>query len=345
MKVCIVGGNGNIGFYVAKHLLDLGHEVTCFNRGLTGSVPEGAEQIIGDRENTKDFEETIQSRRFEAGIDMTCYHEKHAASSIRAFRGVQHFINCSSIAVYGRQLDALPTDENADLKPKADLFYADYAAGKAAADKVFMQAYQETSFPVTLLLPSLSYGPKLGLVRQTGIDYSWIDRIKQGRPMVVADNGQSLHQFMHVDDMGKAFAMMLGRTEYAGEAFNISAAKPITWDVYHSTVMDVVGNHVDQIGIPAKKLEKLYVQNEIPITNLFWSDSYFSIKKFSQAIPEFNQKISLKGGVTSMLEILERESRLLSCPDQTWEDTLIQAQGNSSIYNKPKKSGLFRFWK
>ncbi|MGH7213172.1 MAG: hypothetical protein ACREIT_00090 [Tepidisphaeraceae bacterium] len=42
MRICIVGGTGNISISIVRRLLELGHDVTCFNRGKSPGLPDGA---------------------------------------------------------------------------------------------------------------------------------------------------------------------------------------------------------------------------------------------------------------------------------------------------------------
>ena len=53
MKICVIGGTGNISRSIVVQLINQGHDVYCFNRGLSGKVPDGAHQITGDRNNKK----------------------------------------------------------------------------------------------------------------------------------------------------------------------------------------------------------------------------------------------------------------------------------------------------
>ena len=51
LKILILGGTGFTGPFQVKYALARGHKVTVFNRGKThpGELPEGVEQLIGDR--------------------------------------------------------------------------------------------------------------------------------------------------------------------------------------------------------------------------------------------------------------------------------------------------------
>ena len=94
MKICVIGGTGNISRRIVDELINNNHDVYCFNRGLSGDVPNGAQHIIGDRNDYKFFEKRIQDESFDYAIDMVCMDSKQALSSIRAFNGVKHLITC-----------------------------------------------------------------------------------------------------------------------------------------------------------------------------------------------------------------------------------------------------------
>jgi nucleoside-diphosphate-sugar epimerase len=160
MKICVIGGTGNISTSLVRSLLEQGHEVTCFNRGQSGEVPKGASWIHGDRRDHAAFERTMQGKPCDAAIDMLCFDREDAASSVRAFAHVQHFIPCSTVGTYGIAHDWMPVTEDHPLRPTTA-----YGRHKAQADAVFLEAYERQGFPVTILKPSTTYGPTQGLLR------------------------------------------------------------------------------------------------------------------------------------------------------------------------------------
>jgi len=180
MRICVVGGTGNISTSIVKLLLQQGHAVTCFNRGQTSAVPEGAELIQGDRKERDAFEQRMQAERFDAAIDMICFTKDDALSSVRAFTGVRHFVQCSTVCTYGINYDWLPATEDHPLRP-----ISDYGRNKVAADAAYLEAHYRDGFPVTIIKPSTTYGPRLGALRQVAWEFSWIDRMRKGKPILV----------------------------------------------------------------------------------------------------------------------------------------------------------------
>lgn len=59
---------------------------------------------------------------------------------------------------------------------------------------VFLAAYYAENFPVTILKPTTTYGPKR-VLRQLGIDRIWVNRIRKGKPILLCGDGESDSSF------------------------------------------------------------------------------------------------------------------------------------------------------
>ncbi len=63
MRICVVGGTGNISTGIVKALLAFGHDVTVFTRGQRESrLPAGVRAIVGDRKDKPSFEADYAGR-------------------------------------------------------------------------------------------------------------------------------------------------------------------------------------------------------------------------------------------------------------------------------------------
>ena len=142
MRICIIGGTGHISTSLVTLLLTQGHEVTCVTRGRSGEVPEGARWIQGDRQDRAAFERTMQATPFDAAIDMQCFTREDAASSVRAFPHVQHFVQCSTVCTYGIAHDWRPVTEDHPLRPTTA-----YGQHKAEADTRLLGGLRPTGLP------------------------------------------------------------------------------------------------------------------------------------------------------------------------------------------------------
>ena len=326
MKVCIVGGTGNISTPFIPLLLEHGHEVVLFNRGQTKATgPEIAEKhvriIHGDRKDRAAFEARMQAERFDYAIDMICFDRDDALSTVRAFRGVKHLVYCSTVCTYGIQYDWLPATEDHPLRP-----ISDYGRNKVAADTVFLEAYYREGFPVTIIKPSTTYGTKWAILRQiTWSDPQWIDRVRKGKPIVVCGDGMALHQFLYVDDAAPAFVFPLGRSRCVGQVYNMMRQEIATWADQHRTAMKVIGREVEMVGVPMANLIAAKVPGVEACRDIFGHNLIYSPAKLMRDVPEFHPRISLEDGLSRVLETMDRAG----VPDSDksdWEDKLIAAQ-------------------
>lgn len=317
-KTIIIGGNGNIGFAVANYFKEAGHAVTCYNRGLSGAIPEGVELIVGDRRDHNHFKRIMGQTPYDVAIDLTCYNRDEALKSIQAFSHVGHLVHCSSVATYGRNLEKLPADEQTPIKPGND-----YGRGKAEADEVIMDAYVKLGLPATIIKPAICFGPKFGLLRQLGQDLSWLSRIHAGKPLLVADDGSAVHQFMHVNDVAEAIYRITQSKNVIGEIFNVANPQTISWNDYHQTAMKAIGRSVELIGAPPKLIFSECARLGHPISDILSHNSHFSDNKLRDATG-FVPRISLLDGMKNVLEELERSGRLPQIIEGNWEDQIIK---------------------
>jgi nucleoside-diphosphate-sugar epimerase len=321
MKVGIVGGTGNISQSIVRLLLEQGHQVVCFNRGQTTKASNGARVIQGDRRNRKDFERKMQAEKFDAAIDMICFNAEDAASSIRAFRGVSWFVQTSTVCTYGIKYDYFPSDETHPLRPTTV-----YGRNKVAADDVYLEAYHRERFPAVIIKPSTTYGPVQGMLRQICWDFSWIDRVKKGKPIIVSGDGNALHQHLHVDDIAKAFAGVIGREHTIGQTYNAVNRGYITWADYHRLAGKILGKDVELVGVPFEDLKRLNVPNSGILEDEFAYNAYYSSERLFRDVPEYHPRISLEQGMTQVFEVMERERRIPNSDELKWEDEIIEKQ-------------------
>jgi nucleoside-diphosphate-sugar epimerase len=328
MRVVVVGGTGNISTGVVKALLTWGHEVTVFNRGRRRSrLPDGVRYLQGDRKERAAFEERMQAERFDAAIDMICFNAEDAQSDVKAFRGVKHFIQTSTVATFGGPLSDMPTDESSPLHPVTD-----YGRNKVAADEVFMAAHRQGDLPVTILKPGLTWGPGGVIARQLSFDRRWLDRVRRGKPILVTHGGDLFYIWCHSDDAGVAYAAALGRTACLGQIYILTSPGYRTWRQYHEGVAAGMGRQIELVDAPAELLIKIWPQN----TGLLASESrwnrLFSVAKLQYDIPEFQPRITLEDGIAECVAWLDQEGLIEDSRTDDTEDRIVS--GIARLYRE-----------
>lgn len=320
IRVVVVGGSGNISLSIVRLLLKQGYDVTCYNRGQRGGVPEGARVITGDRNQRAEFEAVMQREKFDVAIDMMCFTREAAESDLRAFKDVQHFIHCSTVCTYGIHYDWMPVSEDHELRP-----ISAYARGKVAADAVFMGAYYNDNFPVTIIKPSTTFGPRHNLPRQIALDTSWIDRIRKHKPILVCGDGSALHQYLHVDDAAPGFVGVIGRSKCIGQVYNLVDSGYTTWAEYHRAAMRVIGAEVELVGIPLTDIIALKIPNSGICEEIFAHNSYFSSEKLMRDVPEFRPQHTLESAMRDTLAGMYAANSVVDSDTIFWEDQIIRA--------------------
>lgn len=322
MRVCVVGGTGNISTPIVALLIEQGHEVTCFNRGVREGLHPQAKSIQGDKKlDRAGYEKVMQEQRFDWAIDMLCATPEDAASDLRAFAGVKHFIQCSTVCTYGVHYDWLPVSEDHPLRP-----FTDYGRNKAAADNLFLDAYYRSGFPVTIIKPSTTYGPRWDLRRQVGFKDEWVDRVLKGKPIVVCGDGRQLHQFLYVDDAAPAFVFALGRDRCVGQVYNMTRRGHITWEEYHKTAMKVIGREVELVGVPLANMQAAKVPKLELCETIFSYNTIYDSQRLFRDVPEFAPKVSLEEGLTQLYKAMQQRGSIANSDGVDWEDRLIAAQ-------------------
>lgn len=320
-RVVIVGGTGNISTSITRLLVEKGFDVTCFNRGETHAeeIPAQVRILKGDRRDCEAFEKTMQKEAFDYAIDMICYDAEDAKSDVRAFTGVEQFIMTSTACTYGVEYDWLPVTEDHPLRP-----ITEYGIGKAAADAVFMEAYEKNGFPVTIIKPSSTYGNQVGLVGCIGENNLWIDRVRKGKPILLAGSGNNVHQLLHVDDAAKGYVGALGKKHCIGQSYNLVREGFVTWRQIHETGMKVLGKTVDMVCVPMEVLEALGYHDRGFTCTIFGFNTIYDHHKIYRDIPEFRPSVSLEDGMRQVIAYSDAHNMIPDSDKYPMDDKLAE---------------------
>ncbi len=322
MHVLFIGGTGLISTAIARQLLEAGHKVTLFNRGQSESrLPEGAEEIHGDRKDYAAFEQTFADKSYDVVVDMVAFHPDDSASAIRAFAGrCGQFIHCSTVCVYSGPVAQIPT---AETEPYHSL--GSYGKDKIVCELLLLQAFEDQRFPVTIMRPSHSYGEGGDIIRSVGPGNTFIDRLRKAKPLLVQGNGNSLWAACHVDDVARGFIATMGNGRCLGEAYNIAGDEWFTWNQYHDQVAEVCGGTFSPVHIPTDTLRRLAPGLTGSTYDILQWPSVFDNSKLKRDTDYAGQTINFKEGTRRTLAWLEANGRLKDSDADDYEDRLIAA--------------------
>lgn len=113
MRILILGGTGFTGPFQVKYALERGHKVSVFNRGKShpGELPEGVEQLIGDRNGQLD---ALKGKKWDVVIDNPTSVPVWVRDVAQVLKGnVDRYVFISTISVYAD--NSKPNDESSPL--------------------------------------------------------------------------------------------------------------------------------------------------------------------------------------------------------------------------------------
>ncbi|MGB2924756.1 MAG: NAD-dependent epimerase/dehydratase family protein [Limnothrix sp.] len=234
MRILIMGGTRFIGVYLTEILLKAGHEVVLFNRG-NHPAPAAVAQICGDRQDPAQLKAKLAGESFDAIFDNNGRELAHTQPLVEIFSGkVKHFVYVSSAGVYlpttqppHREADAVDPDSRHKGKHETEAYLA------------------KSDIPWTSIRPTYIYGSK----NYNDLDAWFFDRIVRNRPIPIPGNGQFITQFGHVYDLATAMAAVLGNEKAAGQIYNISGDRFVTFTGLAKACATAAGRSPDDVEL------------------------------------------------------------------------------------------------
>ncbi len=126
----------------------------------------------------------------------------------------------------GASLTWQSLDESAELDPRSV-----YAASKLAQEHLCKVWARETGSSVVALRYHNVYGRRLPLCTPyAGVAALFRDRLRNGQPPLVLEDGAQMRDFVHVSDVAEANLLALHRelASHAFEPFNIASGRPVS---------------------------------------------------------------------------------------------------------------------
>lgn len=231
MKVLYIGGTGEISHACVRESLELGHEVTVFNRGRRpGNPPEGVEVLCGDMTDMDSYSE-LGRRQFDAVCQFFAFDVEQIDRDFAVFTGnTGQYVFISTASVYYKPVHqyAVVTEDTPLTNP-----YWRYSQEKARMETRLLEWHENGRLPVTVVRPSHTYRENFPTALGSG---DWTaGRMLGGKPVIVHGDGASLWTVTHASDFARPFARLLGNEQALGEDFHITADTPCTWDeIFHA---------------------------------------------------------------------------------------------------------------
>ncbi len=249
MKILFVGGTGIISSACAQLAIERGHELTLLNRGQSSrAMPEGARQIQADIRDLAGAKTALAGRHFDVVVEWVAFAPEHIETDLALFAGrTGQYVFISSASAYQTPPAHLPITESTPLHNP----FWDYSRQKIACEERLMRAYREVGFPVTVVRPSHTYDQTLFPMRG---GYTVVNRMRQGKKVVVHGDGTSLWTLTHHRDFARGFVGLLGHPAAIGDVFHITSDELLTWNQIFQQVAAAAGTEARLVHIPSETL-------------------------------------------------------------------------------------------
>jgi nucleoside-diphosphate-sugar epimerase len=225
MKILFIGGTGIISSACSELALNRGLDLFLLNRGQSSRpIPEGAKVLRGDIRNPESVRSALGSQHFDAVVNWVTFTPDQLEIDLELFKDrTDQYIFISSASAYQKPLAGLPITESTVLENP----FWEYSRNKIACEERLLKAYRQEHFPITIVRPSHTYD-KTSLPMHGG--WTTMDRMLQGKPVIVHGDGTSLWTLTHHRDFAKGFVGLLGNPHTLGEAVHITSDESITWN-------------------------------------------------------------------------------------------------------------------
>lgn len=304
MKILFIGGTGNISTSVSELAAAAGMELWLLNRGQTGVEIEGTEVIVCDINDRGQAEAALEGHTWDVVVNWIAFTEAEARRDWELFRGkTNQYIFISSASAYQKPPTHGVITESTPLKNP----YWQYSRDKIACEDFLVQKYRDEDFPITIVRPSLTYDTVIPLTMGAWREYTIVERMRQGREVIVHGDGTSLWTITHAEDFAVGMVGLLGHPQAIGHAFHITSDEALTWDQMYQAVAAAAGTEARIVHIPSEFICEV----DESLTGTLLGDKAYSAlfdnSKIKRFVPDYQAVIPFHLGIRQTIDWFEEE--------------------------------------
>jgi 2'-hydroxyisoflavone reductase len=226
MRLLLLGGTGFVGRHITDAALDMGHDVTLFNRGKSDPEAFSGRNVailVGDR-STNDLA-ALSSGEWDACIDVNAYIPRVVREACDALQGrVGHYTFISTVSVY-EATEKGPVDEDSptgslDDPTTEEVTGATYGPLKVLCEEAALQAFPANC---TVIRPGIVVGPHDPSDRFT----YWVRRAARGGRTLIPNRPDQPVQGIHARDQGD-FVVKASVEKLHGQFNTVGPTEPVT---------------------------------------------------------------------------------------------------------------------
>lgn len=304
MKVLFIGGTGNISTACSCLAVETGIELWHLNRGKTGNQIQGVKTLVADINDRAALEDVLADHVWDCVVDWIAFTPEQVQRDIELFSGkTEQFIFISSASCYQTPPDSPVITEHTPLNNP----YWQYSRDKIACEALLLKAHKDIGFPVTIVRPSHTYSNVIPIAIGGWEEYTAIDRMKRGLPVVVHGDGSSLWVLTHSEDFAQGFNGLIGRQESIGESYHITSDEVLTWNQIYQQIADALGVEAKLVHVTSDRICRYDPEYVGPLLGDKTASVIFDNSKIRQLVPDFQCTTPFAEGIKTTLEWFEAD--------------------------------------
>ncbi|SDC37983.1 Nucleoside-diphosphate-sugar epimerase [Sanguibacter gelidistatuariae] len=298
LKVLFIGGSGVISSASAQLAVERGIDLHVLNRGSSSPRPLPPEATVhhADVRDAKAVREALAGQDFDAVVDFVAFDPGHVQADIDLFTGrTGQYVFISSASAYQTPPARVPVVESTPLRNP----FWEYSRNKIACEDLLVNAYRDYGFPATIVRPSHTYDRT-----SVPMDGGWtsVERMRQGKEVVVHGDGTSLWTLTHHEDFAKAFVPLLGHARAVGDAFHITSDDAPTWNQIIATLAHAAGVEAKIVHVPSDAINAVDADWGAGLLGDKAHSMIFDNSKVRSLVPEFRATIPFEQGAREIVE-------------------------------------------
>lgn len=326
MKALFIGGTGIISTAISALSVSKGWDLYLLNRGTRNEyVPAGAHVIRADIGDVADVKAKLDGMQFDVVADFIAFTADQVERDVKLFGGItKQYFFISSASAYQKPLSSPVITESTPLSNP----YWQYSRDKIACEDYLMAQYRKDGFPITIIRPSHTYGDTLVPLALRGRhgSFSVLERIRQGKKVIMPGDGLSLWTVTHNTDFAKAFVGLMGNLHAIGETYQITSDESLTWNQIYAAIGEALGTAPKLVHIASETLATLcddYVGELIGDKS---NSVMFDNSKIKRAVPDYVATTRFDQGIRRTIAHIYSHPELQE-PDpefDAWTDALVE---------------------
>jgi nucleoside-diphosphate-sugar epimerase len=289
MKILFIGGTGNISTSTSRLCIDRGWELWLLNRSGVRSLT-GARSLQLDI-NSSQAKTQLANHEWDLVVNWIAFNAADVDRDIKLFKGrTNQYIYISSASCYKKPG---PTSFITERTPLENPYWQ-YSRDKIAGEQRLLD---EPDFPYTIVRPSHTYSTVIPITIGGWTEYTTVDRIKKGLPIVVQGDGHSLWTLTHAEDFAKGFIGLFGNNKALREDFHITSDEFLSWNEIYQYVAAAVGKRADIVHVTSDDICKLDPEYTGTLLGDKSVSSLFDNSKIKSLVPDFKATIRFADGI------------------------------------------------